>query len=59
MLALSAAKAVDSPLFTGELTERVYRTMMEQQGDEYAGRDFSIVYKWLDEVVQKGSAKPV
>jgi hypothetical protein len=33
--------------------------MMEQQGDEYAGKDFSIMYKWLDEVVQKGSAKPV
>lgn len=59
VLALSAARAVDSPLFTGELTEKVYRTMMEQQGEAYANRDFSIVYKWLDEVVQKGSAKPV
>ncbi|KAJ9094677.1 hypothetical protein QFC21_005834 [Naganishia friedmannii] len=56
VLALSAAKAVDSPLYVGELTEKVYSRMM-QDGDEFANRDFSVVYKWLEEVVKNGSAK--
>lgn len=56
VLALSAAKAVDSPLYVGELTEKVYRRMMED-GEDFANRDFSVMYKWLEEVVKNGSTK--
>lgn len=56
VLALAAAKAVDSPLYVGELTEKVYSRMM-QDGEEFSNRDFSVVYKWLDEVVKSGSSK--
>lgn len=57
VLALRAAESVDSPLYTGELTERVYREMMAKN-EEMGQRDFSVVYKYLEEVVGSGSGKP-
>jgi 3-hydroxyisobutyrate dehydrogenase len=57
VLALRAAESVDSPLYTGELTERVYREMMSKN-EEMGQRDFSVVYKYLEEVVGSGSGKP-
>lgn len=49
-LAVEAAQMVDSPLYVGRIAEEVYKKV--RATDDWAGRDFSIVYKWLQEKSQ-------
>ena len=46
-LAVEAARVVDSPLFVGKLAEEIFRKV--RGTEDWDARDFSIVYKWLEE----------
>jgi len=46
-LAVEAAQRVGAPLFTGKLAEEVFRKV--RGTEDWDNRDFSIVYKWLEE----------
>lgn len=42
---------VSSPLFVGALAEEVFRKV--KGTEDWAGRDFSVVYRWLQEKVEE------
>jgi len=46
-LAVEAARVVDSPLYVGKLAEEIFRKV--RGTEDWDARDFSIVYKWLEE----------
>lgn len=46
-LAVEAASTVDSPLYVGKMAEEIFRKV--RATEDWQGRDFSIVYKWLEE----------
>jgi hypothetical protein len=51
-LAVEAARHVDAPLYVGRLAEEIFRKV--RGTEDWDARDFSIVYKWLEE--KSGSA---
>lgn len=54
-LAVEAARMIDSPLFVGKVAEEIFRKV--RGTEDWDARDFSIVYKWLEEKCPKsGSA---
>lgn len=46
-LAVEAARHVDAPLYVGRLAEEIFRKV--RGTEDWDARDFSIVYKWLEE----------
>jgi 3-hydroxyisobutyrate dehydrogenase len=46
-LAVGAAENVSSPLYVGKLAEEVFRKV--RATEDWDNRDFSVVYKWLEE----------
>jgi hypothetical protein len=46
-LAVEAARHVDAPLYVGKLAEEIFRKV--RGTEDWDARDFSIVYKWLEE----------
>jgi len=56
-LALSASKDAGVPLPVGSLTSTLYNKLSGH--DDYAGRDFSVVYEYLKEGMQGGVAERI
>ena len=56
-LALSASKDAGVPLPVGSLTSTLYNKLSGH--DDYAGRDFSVVYEYLKEGMQGGVADQI